>query len=739
MMKKKIIVTLLILGSIVAGCGKKANPELQIENYQPVEEFQAAYEALKERKADINKEYDIEETVRILNGLEMAQAKSDDFYSFLEYMAKQDYSMVASDVIDAKIKILPLLQQMFKLQKQYKEFSTIWMLVRSAAAGAKTLAKESSTTGAGMAAMKAMAGEGPLAIVDMSENLSIDAAKNAAFDHYEEEMDLKSKLEDEIEELKMAYIDYLSGFVPVYTKYMKEWDRLCINKDKAYFDVYSGRMVDAYNSTSKILQQYPRNREALLLKSLSLINIGSGEMNTMPDSPEVLSIVKEMQLPDSMKCEWNDFFVEADITLDNYIELYPERSAPALVLKGLLNYRIGKEQQALSYLDQAAMEYPRQAERLTDLLDSYRSRTYLNKTPEGQYLLRLYRSTMEGYGMFSPNFLKSKYYVQKGMMEESKNEIFNHFFRRGNQGIYDCLLSDMQFCEDYLYSSFKQLLMEHSFIDVAITPTTDWKFSDKDDEIRVSINNRSDIDLENVRIFLCIHYTDMYKNEYDVVKVPTTKNIIKHHEISDLGTMKLAYADKKYQDITRVRAIAMTDDKICWIDKADYKESHASTLLNTSQYGKEILLDKIKKHFLTDYSLDADALQKLLEMEISVNGGAPIQKMENSTWLSWGKVKEISSTVTELWSKPDKKLKLEIPRVLTLIDPVFSIYQLQDKDKVMLPQENFLAGSSIRLKFDYELKDGDLLPLYIYSDFVNFRVDIEYKEGESKVKNVVLI
>ena len=739
MMKKKIIVTLLILGSIVAGCGKKANPELQIENYQPVEEFQAAYEALKERKADINKEYDIEETVRILNGLEMAQAKSDDFYSFLEYMAKQDYSMVASDVIDAKIKILPLLQQMFKLQKQYKEFSTIWMLVRSAAAGAKTLAKESSTTGAGMAAMKAMAGEGPLAIVDMSENLSIDAAKNAAFDHYEEEMDLKSKLEDEIEELKMAYIDYLSGFVPVYTKYMKEWDRLCINKDKAYFDVYSGRMVDAYNSTSKILQQYPRNREALLLKSLSLINIGSGEMNTMPDSPEVLSIVKEMQLPDSMKCEWNDFFVEADITLDNYIELYPERSAPALVLKGLLNYRIGKEQQALSYLDQAAMEYPRQAERLTDLLDSYRSRTYLNKTPEGQYLLRLYRSTMEGYGMFSPNFLKSKYYVQKGMMEESKNEIFNHFFRRGNQGIYDCLLSDMQFCEDYLYSSFKQLLMEHSFIDVAITPTTDWKFSDKDDEIRVSINNRSDIDLENVRIFLCIHYTVMYKNEYDVVKVPTTKSIIKHHEISDLGTMKLAYADKKYQDITRVRAIAMTDDKICWIDKADYKESHASTLLNTSQYGKEILLDKIKKHFLTDYSLDADALQKLLEMEISVNGGAPIQKMENSTWLSWGKVKEISSTVTELWSKPDKKLKLEIPRVLTLIDPVFSIYQLQDKDKVMLPQENFLAGSSIRLKFDYELKDGDLLPLYIYSDFVNFRVDIEYKEGESKVKNVVLI
>lgn len=739
MIEKKIIIALLVFGGIMVGCGKKANPELQIENYQPVEEFQPAYEALKKQKADINKEYDIEETVRILNGLEMAQVKSDDFYSFLEYMAKQDYSMVASDVIDAKMKILPLLQQMFKLQKQHKEFSTIWMLARSAAAGAKTLAKESSATGAGMAVMKTMAGEGPLAIVDMSENLGIDAAKNAAFDHYEEEMNLKSKLEDEIEELKMAYIDYLSSFIPVYTKYMKEWDRLCINKDKAYFDVYSGRMVDAYNSTSKILQQYPRNREALLLKSLSLINIGSGEMNAAPDSPEVLSIVKELQLPDSVKHEWNDFFVEADITLDNYMDLYPERSAPALVLKGLLYYRVGKEQQALSFLDQAAMEYPRQAEVLTDLLDSYRSRTYLNKTPEGQYLLRLYRSTMEGYGMFSPNFLKSKYYAQKGMMEESKNEIFNHFFRRGNQGIYDCLLSDMQFCEDYLYSSFKQLLMEHSFIDVAIEPTTDWKFSDKDDEIKVSINNRSDVDLENVRIFLCIHYTDMYKDEYDVVKVPTTKNIIKHHELADLGKMKLAYADKKYQDITRVRAIAMTDDKICWVDKADYKESHASTLLNTNQYGKEVLLDKIKKHFLTDYSLDANALLKILQTGISINGGVSKQKQEDGTWLSWGKVKEISSAVTDLWNKPDKKLKLEIPRVLTLIDPVFSIYQLQDKDKAMLPQENFLAGSSIRLKFDYELKEGDLLPLYIYSDFVSFRVDIEYKDGKSKVKNVILV
>jgi hypothetical protein len=37
--------------------------------------------------------------------------------------------------------------------------------------------------------------------------------------------------------------------------------------------------------------------------------------------------------------------------------------------------------------------------------------------------------------MFSPNLLKAKYYAQQGDLEESKEEIFNHFYRRGNQGV----------------------------------------------------------------------------------------------------------------------------------------------------------------------------------------------------------------------------------------------------------------------------------------------------------------
>ena len=38
--------------------------------------------------------YDLEETIRILNDLEIAQSESADFQAYLEYMSRQDYSAV---------------------------------------------------------------------------------------------------------------------------------------------------------------------------------------------------------------------------------------------------------------------------------------------------------------------------------------------------------------------------------------------------------------------------------------------------------------------------------------------------------------------------------------------------------------------------------------------------------------------------------------------------------------------
>lgn len=699
---------------------------LNLDNFQPIEEFAPAYEALSKPIKENTKEYDIEETIRIINSLELAQTQSDDFYSFLEYMAKQDYSMVADDVMQSKAKLLIVLQQMYKLQQANEELSDMWMLARSVASGSAELVKNTDVTDA--LSLTSISGivANPLGILNITSSVGMDDAKVAAFGQYEKDMALKSSLVKEIEHLKTLYLEYLNEFAPIYHKYMQEWDRLCVNKDKAYLDVYSGRMVDGYNSASEVLKKYPLNREALLLKALSLINIGSGQTNITGDSQSAISLQSEVG---SSQYNVNEYYLEAMTTLDTYIDNYPNRSAPALVLKGLLANHMGQEQQALSYFDQAAIEYPRQAAMLTDLLDSYKNRSYLNKTPEGQYLLRLYRSTMEGYGIFSPNLIKAKYYDSKGDVEKSKNEIFNHFFRRGNQGIYDCLLSDMQFCEEHLYNTFRQFLMERSYFDIDVKPETDWKFADKDDEISVSIYNRSDVDLENVRVFLCLHYTDMYKDEYDVVKVPA-KNIVKHHQNETLGTVQLQYPGKVYDDITRIRAIVMTDDGICWIDNPDYKKNNAIAVRKDTDNQKRKIDD-----FLQSVSLNVGDIKQAINDEIGIKGGVNNEAEKTKEWFSKKKMEEIGSSISALWDKQDNKLKIELPRVLTFIEPVFSINPIQD-EKAILPIENYLTGLTIRLKFDYEPQMGEQLPLYIYSEFVNLKIDIDFAGENSKVKEI---
>ncbi len=747
-MKKKVVWTLVAVAVLgIAGfVAWRFWPaeSINLEEYTPSEEFQPAWEAMKVKEP----EYDLEETVRAMNALEVAQCQSEDFMSYLEYVAKQDFSHVAPEVLEQKKKLFPILQRLFELQKEYEELDDVWMLMRSATSGATTFVADVNPVGV-LGSM--MTGDATLSTISVGS--SMDKAQTAAFEEYERQKELKRKLEREIEAVRMSYIEYLEDYAPVYYKYMQEWNTLCLKKDKAYIDLYGGRPLDAYNQTQEILKDYPTNREALLLKGLALIEManqqtsktlsptlphnGEGDpadgkssessSNAKSDSISLGTSPDGLSLPITGEGRGEGLLVEAETTLDQYISLYPDRSAPALVLKGMLYRAQGDNGKAISYFDQASMEYPRQAEALTDLLDSYKARTYLNKSAEGKYLLRLYRSTMEGFGIFSPNLLKAHYYAQHGDAEGSKTEIFNHFYRRGNQGVYDCLLSDMQYCEDNMYSSFKQILMEQSFLDVSVEPTMNWTLSDKDDEIKVTINNRSDIDLENVRIFLCLHYTDMYKDEYDVQKLPSV-NIIKHHDKTEIGVVKLNYEDKKYNDITRIRAIAMTDDKICWIDNVNYKYMKAAQAAGaTSPSGKSVL--PVKQQLLEDFNVDNNKLLSIIQTGMKVYGTVS----DGNLW------NDMKRDMKNLVTGGDKKLHIDLPRILYIIDPVFSLYQVNDKDKAVHPSENYLSGDHIRLKFDYEPKKNEAIPLYIYSDFANFKVTIKFEEGTPVVKKVELI
>jgi tetratricopeptide (TPR) repeat protein len=694
------------------------------EVYQPSQEFKPAFEALEADSPMDNPEYDLEETVRAMNALEVAQCHSADFVSYLEYVARQDFSRVAPEVLEQKKKLFPILQRLYELQKEHKELNDVWMLMRSATSGASSFVEEVNPIGV----IGSMITGDPLTGT-VSVAGGVDKAQEVAFEEYEKQKDLKKSLEREMEALRLKYVEYLEGYAPIYHKYMQEWNALCLVKDKAYLDLYGGDPIDAYNRTEEILKSYPENREALLLKSLALIEIASNFSPAADSSMVALtpSFQADLNSESKPKQSISEFFVEAESTLDNYIQLYPARSAPALVLKGLLYRSLGDNAKAINFFDQASVEYPRQAAALTDLLDSYKSRAYLNSSAEGKYLLRLYRSTMEGFGIFSPNLLKAKYFAQQGDVENCKEEIFNHFFRRGNQGVYDCLLSDMQYCEENMYSSFKQILLEQSFLDVAVEPVTNWHLGDKDDEIKVVINNRSDIDLENVRIFLCLHYTDMYKDEYDVQKLPSV-NIIKHNDKTEIGVVKLNYENKRYNDITRIRAIAMTDDKICWIDNVDYKYMKASEMA-VKENKSNSHLATLKQQLLEDFDINNDKLLSIIEDGIKIYASVS----DGNLW------HDMKNDVKNLVTGKDKNLRVELPRILSIIDPVFSINEINSADKSIRPTENYLSGSNICLEFDFQPNEEDSLPLYIYSDFADFKVELSFNDGKPSVKKVVLL
>ena len=701
---------------------------MDLEDYQPIDEFVEAYDNLSsQEQQQSDAPYDLEQTIRVINAMELAQMHAESFDDFLDYMAKQDYSGVAPDVLEAKRKLFPLLEYTYKLQQQDEQLNNIWMLMRSVARGSESLMDDTS-----LIELIMMMHSDIFALFHLASGGDVEKSLNEAFEQYEKDVKLKAQVREDLDRLRESYRKYLEYYVPIYKKYMGEYDALCVEKDQAYFDLYGGRADDALQHTQNILNKYPDNAEAMLLQSMGLILESASETQPIP-SISMNDIETGQPLPDHEEEERPQLPMsvkqrEASDMLKRYTELYPTRTAPALMLEGLLYQQLGDQNTAMLRFHQASVEYPRQAERLTDMLDAYNMRTYLTKTPEGQYLRRLYASTMEGYGLFSPNLQKARYYANQGDMEESRKEIFNHFFRRGNQGIYDELLSDMQFCEENLYGPFKSLLIEQSYIDISVEPTSSWLFWKDKNEVHVSLSNRSDLRLENVRVFLCIHYTDMYKDEYDVVKVPKTLNIIEPRSTADLETVELKYKDKNYDDITRIRAIAMTDDRICWIDEVKYKEAKALAPNRGDNSNLNQWQQRDREEYLSNYSLEPLKLQKALRTGITVLPPEVDPTEEKSAW------KSIKGWV----SHPDNTLNIELPRTLVMADPVFSIRPL-DANDALQPDENYLSGTSIHLHFDYVPELDEVLPLYIYTEAADFRVDILYRGKDSTVQAVTIL
>lgn len=389
---------------------------VDLESYTPSEECAPAYGCLEQaivQSADTTG-YDIEQTVRIMNSFEVAQSQSESFDDFLEYMARQDYRGVARDVLEAKRTLFPLLDEMNTLRRTQKELSSVWACLKMATR--KELDKASGSY------MLSLCSGNPA---------TLSSCVNSAFDAYKEQADLKRKTERRLNRLRRQYIEYLEAYAPVYYKYMDEWNALCLDKDRAYINLYAGKLSDALDSSERVLQKHPVNREGLLLKAIALIRLGEARSFKVVQPSDVALNQQWLRAGKVSQYDGrtlaNPCYFTAQRLLDEYIALYPDKAAPALLLHGVLEEQLGHDTRAVAYYEQAAVEYPRQAEALTDLLDSYVNRTYLTQSVEGHYLINYYRSTMEGAGIFSPNFRKAALFARQGNLAASQEEIYKHF------------------------------------------------------------------------------------------------------------------------------------------------------------------------------------------------------------------------------------------------------------------------------------------------------------------------
>ena len=202
-MKTKYFFGYLLILALL-GCSGESQVDLltlDIDSYKPIEQFVPAYEAINNRQGlEANKDYDIEKTVRILNAMELAQVRSKNFQEFLDYMARQDYSGVAPDVLEAKRKLFPVLEYTYELQKKDEQLSDAWMLVRGAARGGQSFVQNTSTTDI----LRIVQGDF-FALMGVVNGEDAGKMTDDAFAQYEKDKELKSKIQEDLQKLKASY------------------------------------------------------------------------------------------------------------------------------------------------------------------------------------------------------------------------------------------------------------------------------------------------------------------------------------------------------------------------------------------------------------------------------------------------------------------------------------------------------------------------------------------------------
>jgi hypothetical protein len=240
-------------------------------------------------------------------------------------------------------------------------------------------------------------------------------------------------------------------------------------------------------------------------------------------------------------------------------------------LRGLWRVRHGEVEKGRVDLQLASTRYPEQAQMLTDALDPYRMRSYLQRSQQGVHITGMYKSMMLGAAWFSPELQTARLDFESGDVEHAKQLVREHFARRRAQGQWDLVRYDLRFCEDLLGEHYREIFPEHSYLDLILEHNTFGR------DFSVYVDNRSDVSLHNAALVLCVRFTDMQDEDYDAIVVGATRGIVPAATRTRFDDVDLRHAwaagEKGPGDIVPpVRAILVSDESVCWVDTLEFKD-----------------------------------------------------------------------------------------------------------------------------------------------------------------------
>ena len=535
----------------------------------------ALSERLNKVKKENAKSINLEATIKTIFVLDEAIKNVKDVNEYKEYLYKFDMSGVAPEVVECFIKLVPILDNLYDSEIEKEINESLWLVFSELNdveqtlinAGTQFVAKD--YMGAALTALQA----------------SNDARK-IGFKRYKKDLEIQKKIRD----INNDYHEYLKFSSPIFLKYMSEWDKLCAQRDQAYISLYNSNYNKVLEFSEEALKISSTDREATLLKGFSLLKLNNFDIGN-----------SEGQFSDN---------IEIQNLLDNYFNKFPKSTAPAFILKGMFEYKKGDIESAMTSFDEASILYPKQSEELLDLANIFNIRSSIFRSVESEFISKSYMSMMEGFGNFSPNFQKAIIHNDLGNTNKALEEIKRHFFRRGNQVVQDYLPGDLNFCNKYLTDIFSKMFVEHPFVDIEVSKGS---IIDPKNSLRVKMINNSDRFIENVRLFLCIHFTDTYKDSYQVFRVPDALNNLdafSEKKFDEPLVVNYKWLDNEKEvpeDIVRVRGVIITDDIVSWIDEEGFKFKEAQE--NFNKYGIE------------NTNFSSEMLQELNQAKVLVDRG----------------------------------------------------------------------------------------------------------------------